>query len=469
MKNNFLLAVLLFGALSSFSQAYRMPMDSARLLMQTSKGVEKFYALRRLDRYYYTTGLYDSSVLYQKQMYALAKELKSDSLMYLTLRAIGNRFTTKTDYNFGLENYFDALNYAHTSDIKSGLYQNIAYVYAVTENNEVALNYLQKADAIGVNNSFFQNLLYGMVYNNLQRADSALFFLKRCDESDTKDYDATVYAILPTQMGMAYEQKGDTVLAKAYYEKAVNYCRKEKIASAQIRHGNVYCNYLLQSGKFEEAKRLAQENLAVARNAGINEGISNTAGILRKIFTHSGQKDSIIYYAQLQIDYKDSVSNQKRIAEFQNITFAQQLKNIDEQSKINEANEQRKHNIQFALIALGIIIFIIFFLLLSQSFIVTEKWIEFLGVLGLLIVFEFLNLLIHPYLATFTNDSPLFMLIALVAIAAMLIPLHHRLEKWVKEKMVEKNKAIRLAAAKRTVERLEKNKMQRSVQGPGDA
>src|SRR5689334_10906284 len=136
MKNNFLLAALLLGTMASFSQAYRMPMDSARLLVPTAKGVEKFYALRRLDRYYYTTGLYDSSVLFQKQMYALAKELKSDSLMYLTLRAIGNRFTTKTDYNFGLENYFDALNYAHTNDIKSGLYQNIAYVYAVTENNE---------------------------------------------------------------------------------------------------------------------------------------------------------------------------------------------------------------------------------------------------------------------------------------------------------------------------------------------
>jgi tetratricopeptide (TPR) repeat protein len=400
--------------------------------------------------------MYDSSVLFQKEMYALAKELKSDSLMYLTLRAIGNRFTTKTDYNFGLENYFEALNYAHSNFIKSGLYQNIAYVYAVTENNEVALSYLQKGDALGIPNLFFQNLLYGMVYNNLQKPDSALFYLKRCDESDTKDYDATVYAILPTQMGKAYEMKGDTILAKAYYQKVIDYCRREKIASAQIRHGNVYCDFLLKRGKYEEAKQLALENLAVARNTGIKEGISNIAGILRKIYTHGGEKDSIIYYAQLQIDYKDSVSNQKRIAEFQNITFAQQLKDIDEQSKINEAKEQRKHNIQYALIALGIIIFISLFLFLSRSIIVNEKWIEFLGVLGLLIVFEFINLLIHPYLATFTNDSPVFMLMILVAIAALLIPLHHRLEKWITEKMIEKNKAIRLAAAKKTIEKLEK-------------
>ncbi|HVX27394.1 MAG TPA: hypothetical protein VHB70_13680 [Parafilimonas sp.] len=76
--------------------------------------------------------------------------------------------------------------------------------------------------------------------------------------------------------------------------------------------------------------------------------------------------------------------------------------------------------------------------------------------LGLLIVFEFINLVIHPYISEATHDSPIFMLIVLVAIAALLIPLHHRLEKWIKEKMVEKNKKIRLEAAKKTIEKLEK-------------
>ena len=100
--------------------------------------------------------------------------------------------------------------------------------------------------------------------------------------------------------------------------------------------------------------------------------------------------------------------------------------------------------------------FVIIFLLLSHSIVANQKLIRFLGILSLLIVFEFINLLIHPYLATFTNDSPIFMLIVLVAIAALLIPLHHKLEKWITEKMVEKNKKIRLDAAKKTIEKLEK-------------
>jgi hypothetical protein len=47
------------------------------------------------------------------------------------------------------------------------------------------------------------------------------------------------------------------------------------------------------------------------------------------------------------------------------------------------------------------------------------------------------------------------MLLALVCIAALLVPLHHRMQKWTTTKLVEKNKAIRLANAKKTIAKLE--------------
>ena len=101
MKNKSLLIVGLLASLFSFSQGYLMSLDSSRLLLQTATGEKKFYAMRRLDRFLYTTGLYDSSALIQRQMYALAKELKSDSLMYLAFRAIGNA-SAKTEPTLGV-------------------------------------------------------------------------------------------------------------------------------------------------------------------------------------------------------------------------------------------------------------------------------------------------------------------------------------------------------------------------------
>jgi NADH:ubiquinone oxidoreductase subunit 3 (subunit A) len=137
--------------------------------------------------------------------------------------------------------------------------------------------------------------------------------------------------------------------------------------------------------------------------------------------------------------------------------FNEQLRTMEDSARKNEETLQRTQNIQYALIALSIIIFITIFLLLSRTIVVKERLISFFVVLGLLIVFEFINLLIHPWLASFTNESPVLMLGALVVIAALLIPLHHRLERWIKTKVIEKNKAIRLAAAKKTIEMLEKN------------
>ena len=120
-----------------------------------------------------------------------------------------------------------------------------------------------------------------------------------------------------------------------------------------------------------------------------------------------------------------------------------------------DAEEQREQNIQYPLVALGIIIFITLFLLLSRTVIVNERLISFFAILGLLVVFEFINLLIHPWLASFTHESPVLMLSVLVVIASLLIPLHHKMEHIIKEKLVEKNKAIRLAVAKKTIQRLE--------------
>lgn len=77
--------------------------------------------------------------------------------------------------------------------------------------------------------------------------------------------------------------------------------------------------------------------------------------------------------------------------------------------------------------------------------------IRFLGILSLLIVFEFVNLFIHPHLDKWTNHSIPMTLGIMVFVAALLIPLHHNLDHWVTHQLVEKNRRIRLAAAKKTI------------------
>ena len=298
-------------------------------------------------------------------------------------------------------------------------------------------------------------MYYGMVYNGLSKPDSALIYLAKVDEAFRIRPDRNGYGLALGELAKAYELKQDNDLADVYYKKTLKFCNEQHAFSIALVIGNKYCNYLLKQGNFTEAGQLAAKNIIVAREIGNFNAIALSSEILQKVYNHNGNKDSAYQYATIQIAYKDSVSNQKRVTEFQNLTFAQKLKDIDEDLKLKEAKQQRNQNLQFVLIAFGIISFIILFLLLSRSFITNTKMIEFLGVIALLIVFEFLNLLLHPFLERVTHHSPILMLLALVCIAALLVPLHHKVEKWATAKLVEKNKQIRLAAAKKTIEQLE--------------
>jgi hypothetical protein len=120
---------------------------------------------------------------------------------------------------------------------------------------------------------------------------------------------------------------------------------------------------------------------------------------------------------------------------------------------INQLKYQQ--NIHYAGIAIGIIVVLILFFLFSHSIKVGSKTIDFLGTIALLMVFEFINLYIHPILGKWSHESPVIMLLVLVIIASVLIPLHNRIENFTKQKLIAKNKKIRVANTKKTIAELE--------------
>jgi hypothetical protein len=159
-------------------------------------------------------------------------------------------------------------------------------------------------------------------------------------------------------------------------------------------------------------------------------------------------------YADMYQMANDSLNNLQSLQRNQLLTFEEDLRQ-QELVKVNlEANEQDKENLQYIFIDISILSLIILFLLLSRSFITNTRLIHFCGIVGLLIVFEFLNLLLHPFLEKITHHSPILLLLGLVGIASLLVPLHHKVEHWATAKLVSKNKEIRLANAQKTIEEL---------------
>lgn len=439
--------------------------DSAKAALANYKNpLERFTAtIKYLEANDASSGIYiDSASCID--LLKIAQQLKNDSLLATSYNWIGYFFSVKKgDNTTGLEYYFKALPLAQKYNDKrriSSLYFDMAGVYFSLKNIEEFFNNTVKGgeNLPDKTSPKYDHMLVqyqrnmGVYFVEKNNLDSALYYAQAAEQTNKRLKGRVFSTQILSLIADIYAKMNDDALADVYFNKA-------QIAADSILRKDIffrrYVLFLIKRNRMDEAKLQAEKFWEMALEIQ-NPNVKLLAAEFKKdVFDKVNNTDSAYYYSKLASQTRELIFNQDNQNTIQAMAFKEQLRTIEDVAKKSEEEQQRKQNIQFALIALGIVTFIILFFLLSRSIIVTEKWISFFGILGLLIVFEFINLLIHPFLERVTHNSPLLMLIALVALASLLIPLHHRMEKWIKEKMTEKNKKIRLENAKKTIEQLE--------------
>jgi len=295
----------------------------------------------------------------------------------------------------------------------------------------------------------------GATYLATNNLDSSLMYSQRCYENAVRLKITTNLTFLFTNLGGVQSKLGNAPLAVSYFNIAIN----QSLGTSNIRYLNLaYTGLAEHYQRFNQTDSCAfyaRKAISIVDNTSFFYLSSKPAKLLADIYEKTNC-DSTLKYAKVLKTASDSLTSNKTNQQILLMTFEEDLRQQEAAAEKIKEEQQRKQNIQYALLALGILTFIITFLMLSRRHITNTKLIQFLGVVALLLVFEFLNLLLHPFLESITHHSPVLMLLALVCIAALLVPLHHKLEKWATHKLVEKNKAIRLANAKKTIEELEK-------------
>lgn len=468
MKKILFLAFLCLLTYNSLAQdEYKSYFDSIKVVLsKTSKSSEQFKIFSELSEVYRVIGKLDSSRILKMKMLKIAIDSHNLSQQEMTYLLLGADFADTSDYLQSLKFQFKSLELAKTNKNISGIwiaYKEIGVDYKLIKNYPEALKYLLKAKSylkqlkqkdIEVEKSrTYTNL--SDIYLALGNNNQALKYIQLANECTSKKNDLYGFATVQYIFAKIYKERGDSEIAESYFKKCITFTEETDLAFTYVIATEHYGHYLYENKQYNLAKQYTCKSFAKALQSKNKLGVINASSLLRKIYADLKQKDSSYYYADIKEVYRDSVFNEQQTNQIQNISFAQQIKEKEEEVKLLEEDEQRKQNIQYTFIALGIIIFLTLFLLLSQTIIVNQKSISFLSILGLLAVFEFINLLIHPFLEKITHHSPILMLISLILLASLLIPLHHKLEHIIKHKLTEKNKAIRLAAAKKTIEQLE--------------
>lgn len=468
-SNKKIISVLAAITITVFAYAQRLHVDSLKQVLNTGPDSARIRALVGLAAYYQDNKI-DSQLYYSKKLLSLSTELQN-------VRGMSMAYAYFGQYEYIVGNYPQSLQLLYKSlELAEGIRDTnrIANCHNLLGNaykeygdwHKAKDHFLQTKRLAELSNdrdnTLFAYMNLGQAYTWLQQPDSALIM------------EQTAYSLALSQhsvwLGVTCNRLANIHAALNNPELALQYYR---IAGQEIRRtfgesrGLSTC-YIDLAGFYshqqntDSAIAYAKLSMQVAREIPYTRGIGVSARFLSGLYEARHQNDSAFFYQKLFVAATDSLNSRERTSGVENLSFLQQLKEQEKEQAIRQAEEERKHNLQLVFIAIAILLVVILFLLLSRSIIVHHKLVEYLGVVVLLVVFEFINLLLHPFLERATQHSTVFMLLALVAIAALIVPLHHRLQKWVSVKLVEKNKQVRLHAAKKTIEKLERERPEKA-------
>ena len=460
--------VILYIFITCLARSQNRYADSIKaVLAKTSQPLDQFGLLNKLVDNTFTQGAGNIDYSSCLEMVSLAQQLNSDSLLAIAYNTAGNYFLLNNgDYSNALEYFFKGIPRAEKARDKrrlSSLYIDIAIVYYRLNNADELFKYLQlaKSNLPDTASPLFYFMLvqlqaytcrYYLMENN---TDSALYYVTALNEANQHLKSPVYGCAAENMMGIIFEKNGDTATAEQHYRNAIHCADTVSYFYIKLTVKLPYIEYLIKVHKIAAAL----EQTRILMNMGMEKNNADVkkmaAGFFSKIAAYQNRMDSAYYYSQMESALKDAVLSQNNLNKIQSLVFGEQLRVMEEEARKAAEEERRKQNIQYVSIALGIITFLILFLLISQTIIIHTGFIRFLIIVALLIVFEFLNLVLHPFLERITHHNAFLMLMSLVGIAALLVPLHHRLEKRAIHALVEKNKRLKERAVRKTAGQLE--------------
>ncbi|MBL7964783.1 MAG: tetratricopeptide repeat protein [Flavobacteriales bacterium] len=422
-----------------------------------------------IERYFITSnhhwacfnrGLIAEARITSKEQLELAEQLGIDSLLATASHHVGDAFNGSADAALQLKYFYQGLEYAQRSgspDYIGTAQKQIATVYKTLGDLPRALGLLKLALANVTWNNQVNRVCCHLsdCYRLMGQPDSALYWAQRSNIITDPGSDPYAYARSYYMLGAAYAAKGERQLAEVHFARAIEIADSFQVMiplyGSLVARGKME----LEAGDIAAAIADGRRAMQVSQAGGNLEGLIGASDLLRRSFKTMGQSDSAYRYFELRVLYADSLINATNLNKLQNMAFAQELKEREEARLKEQAAIDRANNIQFGIIALIVITLGIFLLVFSRTAVVGAKAIKNLSLIALLLFFEFINLLVHPFLGELTHHSPILMLLCMAAIAGLLIPLHHRMEKLITNMLVSKNNRVRLEAARRTIEELE--------------
>jgi tetratricopeptide (TPR) repeat protein len=343
---------------------------------------------------------YDKAIDYMTLAYKKLDEIKEKNVPYQKVvytNSIGNLFAYKKNYDIAISYFEKSIRMADSlkfSTLKIPGYVSLLNQYLRIDEPQKALNYLNSASGDDLK-KYLGNFgmapvidqAYGVIYTELGSFDSARIRLDRArpmfENSTTGNSQVGFYA----QLASFYKKSGDKKNAISYYLKV---------------------------------KELSEKN-------GLLENVKKAAQYLDTLYNETGNIILAGRYNAVYYQYKDSIETLKREKELTQVEADDEQQRQEILAKEAEESKKRRNNIQYLGIVIGIIALFVALVVLGM-FKVSAGLIKAIGFFVFIMLFEFVFLLFKKNIYSITQGEPWKDLAFMIALAALLVPLHHWLE-----------------------------------------
>src|SRR5580704_17860733 len=406
--------LILLSICSICCHAQRRTADSLRnLLSQCGENRHKIVLLRDLGSAYDISHP-DSSYYFASQGADLARRLNDQKDEAICTSLMSTFIVLMGNIPKGLQIGLNGLFLAEHSGDSTAIYEansalGLAYSYQndFRISNEYFFRCLALSRNMGDKDRITTCYEYiGNVYFKLNDLDSAIYFTKIAYSMSAAKMEKIAMADELNNLGDTYSKLYKNELALGYYRLAINIeMETEDLPnSCQSYFGIATIHKRLNQN--DSALKYAYNSMSACISSHFYEELIDVSNLIASLYESEKQTDSAFKYLKLTLFFKDSLFSQVKSKAVENLTFEENSRQqqIATQKKAAEYNHLR--NLQLLAIGVFIPIFFMGVLLLSRTK-VKPRVVEFLGILSLLLLFEFVSDLIYPYLSQWTNDSPI--------------------------------------------------------------
>jgi tetratricopeptide (TPR) repeat protein len=312
---------------------------------------------------------------------------------------------------------------------------NIGLMYILLGEYSNALGYLHRADSTVENaggktkEELKKNITIniGETYYRMHIPDSAIAYFKNSLTLAKQSNDFFYLGVSMLGMANVLAQQQDNREALQYYHPSFKYLddgvNNDMLCEVSLGMAKVFDNL----NEKDSAVFFGRNSFTIAKRGGFLSRQMDAAYFLSRYFKKMKIYDSAYSYSEVGANLKDSITGQEKIKEAMIISTDEQLRQAELAEQRRKEKEARSRQLQLLVIALCILIFFLITLVISRIKIHVAA-IRFMAIISLLLFFEYLILLLNPFVGEITHHNALMELLIFVGIASGLAPLHHWLE-----------------------------------------